>query len=73
MHSPEEPARPHFTWNLSRKAGGVLHSRNRNAPRSRLGETGPCPRIRCGQNTSYRATIQAVFLRGSKTGSLDPS
>ena len=33
-----EPARPHFTWNLSRKAGGVFFSRNRNVPRSRLGE-----------------------------------
>jgi hypothetical protein len=25
-----EPAKPHFTWNLSWKAGGVFHARNEN-------------------------------------------
>jgi hypothetical protein len=33
-----ELARPHFTRNLSRKAGGVFYSRNRNI-NSSLGET----------------------------------
>jgi hypothetical protein len=73
MHSPEEPARPHFTWNLSRKAGVCSIREIEMFPDLGLVRTGPCPRIRCGQNTSYRATIQAVFFERLKDGSLDPS
>jgi hypothetical protein len=34
----------------------------RPIPRSRLVRTGPCSKLNVGQNTSSRATIQAVFF-----------
>jgi|SRR5579859_3264723 len=46
--------------NLSRKAG--VSSMCEPNPRSRLVRTGPCSKFDVGQNTSSRATIQAVFL-----------
>src|SRR5579864_5508827 len=58
-----ELAGPHFTRNLSRKAGGVFNSRTENVLGSRLDEYQALLQWQSGQNTSSRATIQAFFLK----------
>jgi hypothetical protein len=72
MHSPEEPARPHFTWSLSRKAGGVFHSRNRNAPRSRLGENRALPQNSMWAKYLISSNYPSCFFERLKDRVLGP-
>ncbi len=46
-----EPARPHFTWNLSRKAGVSSIRETEMSPDLGLVRTGPCSNFIVGKNT----------------------
>ena len=73
MLSPEEPARPHFTWNRSRKAGGVFYSRNRKAPRSRLGENRALPQNSMSAKYLISSNYPRCFFeRGKERGPWAP-